>query len=172
MIARSRLFGLLIAVAIAPVSGAFAQVIHDHTAILRQLAPAAPTSTAEPRSIDLDIRFAVNSADLLPEASRQLDELAAALRSPRLSDAPILIAGHTDASGSASANRQLSERRAISVKIYLVERHRLDPRRFRVAGHGSDRLKLPFDPRNPVNRRVEIAVAVTEGGVGVARPVR
>jgi len=169
---KAGLLGLVLLAATLASGGVSAQAVRDQTDILRQLAPTAAADTARPRSIDLDIAFAINSAELLPGAARQLDELAAALRSPTLSGAEVVIAGHTDASGSADLNRKLSERRAESVKTYLVDRHRLDPRRLKATGHGADRPKLPFDPRNPANRRVEIAVAGGDGGPGVARPVR
>lgn len=66
------------------------------------------------------------------------------------------IAGHTDASGPAAYNRNLSRRRAQAVRDYLVGRHGIDPARLDPVGYGEERLKDPFAPKSPVNRRVEI----------------
>ena len=68
---------------------------------------------------------------------------------------PFVIAGHTDASGAAGYNRELSERRAETVKKYLVDRG-IDPQRLETIGSGEDDLLLPDNPNDGRNRRVEI----------------
>ena len=65
------------------------------------------------------------------------------------------IGGHTDASGSAGYNQQLSEKRAASVVDYLlgkgIDRNRLD-----WIGHGEEMLADPANPASGANRRVEV----------------
>lgn len=71
----------------------------------------------------------------------------------------LTIEGHTDASGNAEKNRTLSQRRAESVKKYLIEKG-VDPSRLVAIGYGSDR---PLDTNKTpegraANRRVEIVL--------------
>ncbi len=159
---------LLIAVLVIPgtVGAARAQKspqVLDLNQIIRGLAPVEylpEHSGKRPRpSIDLDIRFEVNRATLVPEARAQLRELGRALLSAKLSGKAIEIAGHTDASGPAAHNKALSLRRARAVADYLQREFSIDPARLTVTGHGEERLKDPSQPKNGINRRVEISVA-------------
>ena len=61
-------------------------------------------------TFDTGILFDFDSANLRPTARDNLQELAENLREYERTDA--LIIGHTDATGAASYNQQLSERRA------------------------------------------------------------
>lgn len=105
--------------------------------------------------VDLDIPFEYNSSTLAGDAEKQLTQLADALARESLADFRFEIGGHTDASGSAEYNRQLSEKRAQSVLQYLisagVERERLE-----AMGYGEDKLLRSDDPTHSDNRRVEI----------------
>ena len=151
-------------------SVAMAQEFRDPTAILRELAPlaapqrradgvvAAPPELPARASLDLDIQFAVNSAELAPQALRQVEALAAALKSAQLSDRQVLIAGHTDATGAADQNLILSFRRANAVRDYLVVTHGIDPGRIATVGYGEERIKDKSNPAGAANRRVEITV--------------
>jgi OmpA-OmpF porin, OOP family len=71
----------------------------------------------------------------------------------------IEIQGHTDQRGSASYNLNLSDRRAASVRRYLVDKG-IDPRRLTSKGYGKSQL---LDERNnedayAKNRRVEFLI--------------
>ena len=71
------------------------------------------------------------------------------------------ISGHTDSTGSVAYNRELSRRRAESVKRYLVE-HGIDTARIQTRGAGPDE---PIDSnRSPAgrarNRRIEFQILV------------
>ena len=111
--------------------------------------------TGDP-AVDLDVRFEINSAKLTEEATRQLDELGKALTAPQLAQSKIEINGHTDASGDAAYNKKLSQKRAESVKNYLVSVYRINPQRLTAVGWGEERLKNTSDPNAADNRRVEI----------------
>lgn len=64
--------------------------------------------------------FDVNSDALKPTGQDELNRLASQLKS--MSEIQnIQITGHTDSSGAEAYNQQLSERRAMSVKNYLVD---------------------------------------------------
>lgn len=123
--------------------------------VLRANVESKGASAESPEAIDLNIPFQLNSSELQPQALAQLGQLEAALKSPTLGKYRFLVAGHTDAIGNAGYNRQLSLRRAESVKRYLVA-HGINPARLESAGYGKDRPLTPAEPDNPANRRVEI----------------
>ncbi|HEY7245619.1 MAG TPA: OmpA family protein [Xanthobacteraceae bacterium] len=112
-------------------------------------------SVRTPGSFDRTINFAYDSAELTAQARGELDMVAAALNDPSIAKYPIIIAGHTDATGGAEYNQRLSERRAQSVRQYLIAQHGIDPHRLTAKGYGKSRLLLPSDPANELNRRVQ-----------------
>lgn len=115
---------------------------------------SAVTESA-PHKVDLNIQFANNSATILPAAAGQLANLLQALKSDAVMGLRLEIAGHTNATGSAAHNRDLSLRRAKAVRDYL-EAHNLPTDRFSIAGYGFDRLLNSDNPKADENRRVEI----------------
>ena len=139
---------------------AVAQEVRDRTDILRQLAPRADDAGfgAERPSIDLQVQFALGSANLTAAAKEQLDALAEAMASEALADQRFLVAGHTDATGSEELNLDLSFRRARSARAYLVDLHEIAPARLAIVGYGESRLKNPLNPSGAENRRVEVVV--------------
>jgi outer membrane protein OmpA-like peptidoglycan-associated protein len=70
----------------------------------------------------------------------------------------IQIEGHTDSQGEAAYNRQLSEKRAQSVKSHLVESLSIAPSRLKAVGYGEERPvnNNASDEEQALNRRVEI----------------
>ena len=115
---------------------------------------AATAILTRPSALALPVQFAFDSADILPAARAQLDALAEGVR--RLPPTQyVIIEGHTDATGSPRYNELLSQRRAQSVKRYLVAMHGVDPGRLKAIGLGMH-LPLPgLDPRASENRRVQ-----------------
>ncbi len=105
--------------------------------------------------VDLNIPFEINSSTLKPQAIDQLEQLESALKKDSLANYRFEVVGHTDASGAAEYNRQLSWRRAESVKRFLVDRG-IDRDRLETVGHGEEKLLMPDKPLHPDNRRVEI----------------
>ena len=81
------------------------------------------------------IRFDLNSAHIRSDAYPLLDEYVSALRSPTLANAVLLIAGHTDATGSDQHNLLLSDQRARAVRDYLIK-HGIAPDRLIAKGYG------------------------------------
>jgi outer membrane protein OmpA-like peptidoglycan-associated protein len=73
---------------------------------------AAPGTKGSGVVPDLQVQFATASAKVSPEARQQLAALARAMQFPQLQDRRFVIAGHTDARGSAAFNQTLSQRRA------------------------------------------------------------
>ena len=108
------------------------------------------------RAVALDIQFEFNSADLTPRAKKLLGQLGEAMSSPRLQSRSFLLEGHTDAKGTESYNMELSERRAVAVRDYLVSVHAIDPQRLEVAGRGETAPLDKLEPEAAINRRVEV----------------
>ena len=115
--------------------------------------PGQPGSGVVP---DLKITFEFGSAKLTPQAIAQLDELAKAMQEDALKTFRFQVNGHTDAVGSEKYNSWLSGERASSVKSYLTDQHGIDPERLQAEGWGETSLAMPSDPKNWVNRRVEV----------------
>jgi outer membrane protein OmpA-like peptidoglycan-associated protein len=125
--------------------------------ILNQLDPSeAPRGVGvRPRALELQtVTFELNSSTLTPEARAVLDDVGTALQSPRLSNATIIIEGHTDASGRTDYNQLLSERRAQVVRSYLIENFHVSQLNLLASGFGETRLKNEADPNSSENRRV------------------
>jgi outer membrane protein OmpA-like peptidoglycan-associated protein len=114
-------------------------------------------STQTKPTVELqEIYFEFNSAAITVDAEPQLRELGAALSDLRLKGSTITISGHTDAVGSDSFNQNLSERRAATIKWYLVDNFNLAPASLHSVGYGKQRPKNKTDVYAAENRRVEI----------------
>ena len=87
-------------------------------------------------TIALTVRFAFDSADVLPDTKPMLANLGRALQSPQLAPYRIRIEGHTDSVGGAAYNLGLSTRRAESVKRYLTQHFDIEPERLVTIGRG------------------------------------
>ncbi len=116
-------------------------------------------------AIDLQVYFDFDSTEITLEAEGQLRELGKALADSKLKGATISINGHTDAKGSDAFNKRLSERRAASIKTYLVDNFGLSASNLRTVGYGKSRLKNPSDPFAAENRRVEVVNMVSQAQV-------
>lgn len=77
-----------------------------------------PTVPAKPIQLSSDLLFEFGKADLAPEATRVLGEVAERLRTEGARS--IEIVGHTDSRGTPEANQLLSERRAAAVVDWLA----------------------------------------------------
>ena len=104
-----------------------------------------------------EILFGFDSSALRGTSKDELREMADVFN--RYNDTTIVVAGHTDSTGSAAYNQRLSERRAYAVESYLqnqgVRGSRIDSR-----GYGEDRPKASNSSASgrQQNRRVEIYV--------------
>jgi outer membrane protein OmpA-like peptidoglycan-associated protein len=121
------------------------------------------TISKDKPSIDIEIDFAYNSADIGRAAAQSVTALGQALSSPQLASSTFVLAGHTDAKGSDSFNQDLSERRAESVKQYLIKRYKLPAANLIAVGYGKTRLKNTNNPLAAENRRVQVINLVDQG---------
>ncbi|MFB9264107.1 OmpA family protein [Bradyrhizobium erythrophlei] len=106
--------------------------------------------------IDLEIHFDYNSAEIAKGSTQAVQELGKALSDASLKGSTFLVAGHTDAVGGEAYNQDLSERRADTIKKYLVEKYGLNGSNLLTVGYGKTKPKDPNAPLDPANRRVQV----------------
>jgi outer membrane protein OmpA-like peptidoglycan-associated protein len=154
--------GAIIGGALGGTAGAYIGGKLDRQAsqLKKSLPGATVTKTSEGIVINFasGILFNEDKSDLIPPAEANLNTLAASLQNNPQTKASII--GHTDSTGTAAGNMDLSTRRAESVKAYLVG-----------AGVSSSRLTtLGKGATQPIatnstaegraqNRRVEIIIS-------------
>jgi outer membrane protein OmpA-like peptidoglycan-associated protein len=109
------------------------------------------------------VLFASGKADLLPAAQVKLNSVAEAL-SQQDPDSKMVVEGHTDSQGTVTFNNELSQRRAQTVRDYLVVRGIASDR---VTAQGFGSARSITDNGSPEgranNRRVEIVVGPNAG---------
>jgi outer membrane protein OmpA-like peptidoglycan-associated protein len=110
----------------------------------------------EKPSIDLEITFDYNSANISQKALPAVAALGKALTNPDLKGTTFVLAGHTDATGGDTYNQELSERRADALKKYLMDKYGLAPADLVTVGYGKTKLKNSGAPTAEENRRVQI----------------
>ncbi len=104
-----------------------------------------------------DILFGVDSASLKPGAYDEISRVARVLN--QYPQTNITIAGHTDSSGTAAHNKQLSEKRAANVKNALVGEG-VNPARMTAIGYGESKPIADNSTAEGrlMNRRVTILI--------------
>ncbi len=113
-------------------------------------------------TIDLNLEFDTNSAEIRPTHFAEIQRVVDFLRQYPTANA--VIEGHTDSSGSAGYNQKLSERRANSVRIYLEEKSGISADRLSSIGYGEERPIASNDTPEGMqkNRRVSAVIAGTQ----------
>lgn len=105
--------------------------------------------------VAIQVNFATDMADLLPDSKPQLDQVLALLKQePSLS---LSVEGHTDDTGTPERNRVLSTARATSVVAALTSQG-IEARRLTPAGFGQDKPVADngTEAGRAKNRRVEL----------------
>ncbi len=111
-----------------------------------------------------DQLFEYDSDVLQSSAISQLQKLGTLIqRNPK---STFRVEGYTDSFGAFEYNLDLSQRRADSVKRYLVEMMRIDPAQIETHGYGATKFRASasgsIEEQSP-NRRVEVVVHTSEG---------
>jgi outer membrane protein OmpA-like peptidoglycan-associated protein len=114
------------------------------------------TMAKDKPNIDLEITFDYNSADISAKSLPSVQALGRALTSSELKGSTFVVAGHTDAAGGDAYNQELSERRADSIKHYLMDKFGIAGSDLVTVGYGKSKLKDPSQPLAEVNRRVQV----------------
>jgi outer membrane protein OmpA-like peptidoglycan-associated protein len=122
--------------------------------------PQQPNVIVTSRELKLrkQVHFQHDSAEILPDSSAILEELADVLNThPEIKS--IEVQGHTDNEGNAAYNLKLSESRAQAVVDSLV-RLGVDPLRLQAKGYGDTKPLMPNnnEANRAKNRRVQLMV--------------
>jgi outer membrane protein OmpA-like peptidoglycan-associated protein len=128
------------------------------------LAQKGPLGSGTKLRLPDDQLFQYDSDVLQVSAITQLQKLGTLIqRNPK---ATFSVEGYTDSFGSFDYNLNLSQRRADSVKRYLVEVMRIDPAQVETRGYGATKFRASpsgsIEEQSP-NRRVEVVVHTSEG---------
>ena len=106
--------------------------------------------------IDMEIKFDYNSASISQSSMPAVQQLGEALSDPKLQGSTFVVSGHTDGVGGETFNQDLSERRADTIKKYLVDNYHIASGDLLTVGYGKTHLKDPDHPDAAVNRRVQV----------------
>ena len=115
----------------------------------------AEIATTKP-NIDLEINFDYNSASISTASMPSVKALGEALSDAKLKGSTFVVAGHTDGIGGDAYNQNLSERRAETIKRYLVDKYGINGTDLVTVGYGKSKLKDPNQPMAEANRRVQV----------------
>ena len=128
------------------------------------LAQKGPLGSGTKLRMPDDQLFEYDSAVLQPSAIEQLRKLGTLIQ--RNPGATFTVEGYTDSFGTPEYNIDLSQRRADSVKQYLVEAMGISPAQIETRGYGMTKFRASpngsIEEQSP-NRRVEIVVHTSEG---------
>src|SRR4030095_14114030 len=133
------------------------------------LAQKGPLGSGTKLRLPDDQLFEYDSDVLQASAITQLQKLGTLIqRNPK---ATFSVEGYTDSFGTYEYNLDLSQRRADSVRRYLVEAMRINPAQVETRGYGSTKFRASpngsIEEQSP-NRRVEVVVHTSEGGWRIA----
>src|SRR6184192_1710410 len=128
------------------------------------LAQKGPLGSGTKLRMPDDQLFEYDSATLQASAINQLQKLGTLIqRNPK---ATFTVEGYTDSFGTPEYNLDLSQRRADSVKQYLVEAMGISSAQIETHGYGMTKFRTSpngsIEQQSP-NRRVEIVVHTSEG---------
>jgi outer membrane protein OmpA-like peptidoglycan-associated protein/ABC-type nitrate/sulfonate/bicarbonate transport system substrate-binding protein len=123
--------------------------------------PKKKVDPAKERAIvnkSLTIYFTPGSDQIMSGSNFVLDTLGETMIA--FGNTYLRIEGNTDATGSRNANRTLSQRRADSVKDYLIQNFKIDDKRFQTIGHGAENpvAANTNEAGRQQNRRTDIKV--------------
>ena len=115
-------------------------------------------------TLNSDVTFASDSADLTPAADTQLQTVASQLKQ-HPDGGTLTIVGHTDDIQDDAYNQTLSDKRANAVKDRLQQLTSLDKWKTSVSGKGESQPKVKdtTDQARATNRRVEITLTPIGG---------
>ncbi|GAA6166383.1 OmpA family protein [Sessilibacter corallicola] len=115
----------------------------------------------EDKEVQLNVRFANNSAEVPQSAYPEIESVAKFMR--EYAGTSVVIEGHTDDRGAAAYNQQLSERRAKAVADVLIQEFRVSGNSVSSVGYGEEKPVVSNDTaeNRATNRRVVAVVKAT-----------
>ncbi|MGD8951722.1 MAG: OmpA family protein [Desulfobacterales bacterium] len=104
------------------------------------------------------MQFPIGKAGIMPENYALLSKVQLAIRS--FNEPEVIVEGHTDSTGSAEVNQQLSQERATAVQEYLVSNDTLPGSNVLAVGYGSARPLMSNETAEgrAVNRRIDVII--------------
>jgi OOP family OmpA-OmpF porin len=106
----------------------------------------------EPLLTDLgSIHFAFDRSDLTAEGKAALDQHIQALTDNP--DVRVLIGGHTSAMGTDDYNQMLSEKRAATVRDYLIHKGNIPAQKLTAIGYGETKPAMPEASPRKINSK-------------------
>ena len=131
--------------------------VNDFTEVSRGTNPLNPDDDVVKMDVPIvleGITFETGKSDITPESEVVLQGALKTMQT--YSDIIVEISGHTDDVGSASSNQSLSQRRADSVRFWLISKG-IQPDRIISKGYGEEFPRVPnSSPENRrMNRRIE-----------------
>lgn len=103
-------------------------------------------------SDELAVLFPKDISLLSQSAKHYLDSVIEQLKTESIKE--ITLSGHTDEEGSKEYNLDLSRKRAINVKSYLIK-NKIDSTKIKIDYHGKEK---PISTEDSYNRRVQIII--------------
>ncbi|OGI66829.1 MAG: hypothetical protein A2W18_02480 [Candidatus Muproteobacteria bacterium RBG_16_60_9] len=148
--------------AAAPETAAPAPAAPVTEARAEPVAAAPPMPVAEKVAIDANVLFDFDKSEIKPQGKAALEEITRKLNLAWTQLQLIVSTGHTDSTGSAAYNADLSLRRAEAVKAYLVS-NGIDANAIKTAGVGESQPSADNATAEgrTENRHVEIEVTPT-----------
>ena len=112
-----------------------------------------------------NVKFPVGKAVIMPENYQLIGKVQRSIRT--FGEPDVIIEGHTDSTGSAAINEQLSHERAMAVKEYLLQNRTLGKEKMMALGYGAERplaSNTTVEGR-AINRRIDIVIKPAMGTV-------
>ena len=123
--------------------------------------PPPPAPVNEKVTITLNVQFDTNKAVVKETYNDEIKRVADFMK--EFPDTTAEIGGHTDNIASAAYNQKLSEKRANSVRQYLIDKFGIDGSRLTAVGYGLTKPIASNDTEEgrQQNRRVEAVMEAT-----------
>lgn len=104
------------------------------------------------------MQFPIGKNLIMPDNYPLLSQVRQAIRT--FGDPIVVIEGHTDSTGSAAINEQLSQKRAEAVRQYFIANGTLEQDKVTAIGYGSERPLSPNDTTagRAINRRIDVVI--------------
>ena len=104
------------------------------------------------------MQFPIGQAVIMPDNYALLSKVQQAVRS--FKEPEVIIEGHTDSTGSADVNEQLSQARAEAVKEYLIANKTLPESNLFAIGYGSSKPLMSNETTEgrAANRRIDLII--------------
>ena len=95
-----------------------------------------PIMLSETVSIDMNVKFATNSAAVTSENFAEIKKVADFMK--QFDQTAVTVEGYSDDRGRAAYNKDLSQRRADAVRMTLINTFKLDESRVSAVGYGEE----------------------------------